>query len=383
MNFLKQTMKIFILALLLSVTSCQEKYPNLEDGIYAEIVTNKGTMVAKLHYDKTPVTVANFIALAEGTHPNVTDSLKGKRFYNGLTFHRVIDKFMIQGGDPTGTGAGSPGYKFPNESHPDLNHDKPGILAMANSGPDTNGSQFYITEGPQPRLDGGYTVFGELVTGLEVQDSISNVKTAPGDKPLEDVIITEVNIIKKGEAVKNYNAATAYTEELPKVAERQKKLKEEVLAKQKEASKVAAEEFLKKNESYNGTVKKLPTGLIMIINAAEKGVTPTAEDRVLINYAGYFEDGQLFDTNWASVAKENNKYDENRDKNGGYKPFPMIYNETASLVPGFREAMLNMNVGDKARIFIPSYLGYGAKGFGPIAPGTNLIFDLEITGIQK
>ncbi len=400
MNFLKQTMKIFILALLLSVTSCQDKYPDLEDGLYAEFVTNKGTMVAKLYFEQAPVTVANFVALAEGTHPNVTDSLKGKRFYNGITFHRVIDKFMIQGGDPTGTGSGNPGYKFTDEFNPDLRHDKPGILSMANSGANTNGSQFFITEGPTPNLDAFdaqgnlkkcdnprvscHAVFGEVVLGLEVQDSISNVQIEkPSNKPFIDVVINELNIIRKGKLAKAFDAPKVYTEELPKIDERTKKLKEEAAAKLKEQAKVATENFLKKNEAKKGTIKTLPTGLVMIVDEAKNGVKPTATDKVLINYAGFFEDGRLFDTSWVQVAKDNDQYNEQRDKKGGYKPFPMIYNETATLVPGFREAMLNMNVGDKAHVFIPSYLGYGENGMGPIPPNTNLVFDLEIMGIQK
>ncbi|MDX1277966.1 peptidylprolyl isomerase [Oceanihabitans sediminis] len=392
-------MKIFILALLLSATSCQDKYPDLEDGLYAEFVTNKGTMVAKLYFEKAPVTVANFVALAEGTHPNVTDSLKGKRYYNGIIFHRVIDKFMIQGGDPTGTGAGDPGYKFTDEFHVDLRHNKPGILSMANSGANTNGSQFFITEGPTPNLDAFdaadnpkncgtpgvscHAVFGELVIGLDVQDTISNVATQkPANRPIEDVVINELNIIRKGKAAIAFDAPKVYTEELPKIAERNKKLKEEAEAKLKEEAKAATENFLKKNEDLEGTVKKLPTGLVMIVNGSENATKPKSTDKVLINYAGYFENGTLFDTSWAKVAKENNQYNEQRDKQGGYKPFPMIYNETATLIPGFREAMLNMKVGDKARVFIPSYLGYGSNGAGPIPPNTNLVFDLEIMGIQ-
>ncbi len=400
MNFLKQTMKIFIIALLLSATSCQDKYPDLEDGLYAEFVTNQGTMVAKLYFEQAPVTVANFVALAEGTHPNVTDSLKGKRFYNGIIFHRIIDKFMIQGGDPTGTGSGDPGYKFTDEFNPELRHNKPGILSMANSGANTNGSQFFITEGPTPNLDAFdaqgnlkkcdnprvscHAVFGEVVLGMDVQDSISNVETQkPNNKPLVDVVITELNIIRKGKLAKAFDAPKVYTEELPKIDENIKKLKEESEAKLKEQAKQATENFLKKNESLEGTIKTLPTGLVMIIDEAKNGVKPNSTDKVLVNYAGFFEDGRLFDTSWVQVAKDNDQYNEQRDKGNGYKPFAMIYNETAGLVPGFREAMLNMNVGDKAHVFIPSYLGYGENGMGPIPGNTNLVFDLEIMGIQK
>ncbi len=384
MNIYKQTMKILVLALLMSVTSCeQQKYPDLEDGLYAEFVTNNGTMVAKLYYDKVPVTVANFVALAEGTHPNVTDSLKGKPFYDGITFHRVIDKFMIQGGDPTGTGSGSPGYRFLDEFHPDLKHDKPGILSMANSGPATNGSQFFITEVPTPHLDNKHSVFGELVIGMNVLDTISNVKVAPGsNKPLEPVVIEKLNIIRKGDTATNFDAAKVYTEELPKIEEKQKALKEEAQKKLKESASIAAEKFIEDNADLSGPVVKSDTGIVMIYINESKGEKPSSADRVLINYAGFFEDGRLFDTSWADVAKENNIYNEQRDNQGGYKPFEDAYNATARTVPGFKEAMLNMNVGDKVRVFIPSYLGWGEQGSGPIPPNANVIFDIELVGIK-
>ena len=248
MKFLKQTMKVFILALLLSTSSaCQEKYPDLEDGLYAEFITTKGTMVAKLYYEKVPVTVANFVALAEGTHPKVADSLKGKKYYDGLIFHRVMDKFMIQAGDPTATGSGNPGYRFYSEFDETLKHDKPGILSMANSGGlGTNGTQFFITEivsqsttNLNAYLPNGalkdcaqrgvscHAVFGELVQGLNVQDSISNVKVAGRNKPVEDVIIQSVNIIRKGSTAKAFDAAKIFTENEPKLEERHQKLKEE------------------------------------------------------------------------------------------------------------------------------------------------------------
>ena len=145
------------------VFACDNNYSNyqdLEDGLYAEFNTSMGVMLIKLTYDKTPVTVANFVALAEGNHPKVDNDFKGKKFYNGIIFHRVIDKFMIQGGDPSGDGTGGPGYKFLDEIDLTLRHDKPGVLSMANSGPGTNGSQFFITEVPTPHLDGKHTVFG-------------------------------------------------------------------------------------------------------------------------------------------------------------------------------------------------------------------------------
>ncbi|WNH09367.1 peptidylprolyl isomerase [Thalassobellus suaedae] len=202
MQLLKSTIKILLLLIFINLTACKAQYPDLEDGIYAEFITTKGVMVAKLDYDKTPITVANFVSLAEGENTMVDDKYKGKKFYNGTIFHRVINDFMIQGGDPTGTGAGSPGYKFMDEFNPDLTHDKAGILSMANSGPKTNGSQFFITDKPTTHLDNRHTVFGELVIGLDVEDSISNIKTGANDKPLVDVVIKELNIIRKGKEAK-------------------------------------------------------------------------------------------------------------------------------------------------------------------------------------
>ncbi len=373
MNNLKQTLKIFVFALFVSLTSstCQEKHPDLEDGLYAEFITNQGVMVAKLYYDKAPVTVGNFVSLAEGTNTKVDEEFTGKKFYNGLTFHRVIDKFMIQGGDPTGTGSGSPGYRFKDEFHPDLKHDKPGILSMANSGPKTNGSQFFITEVPTPHLNNKHTVFGELAIGLDIQDKISNVK-ATASKPAEPVIITELNIIRKGKDAKNFNAVKSFEEHFVEI-EKEEKRKEELM-------NVAREDFIKTNEKLKGKVKKMPSGIVLIYTKEGKGKQPTAQDKVLVDYAGHLEDGTLFDTSWAAIAKDNGKFDEKRE----YAPIEVQYNSRARLIPGFREAVLNMKVDDKVRVFIPSFLGYGERGAGGIIkPNSNLVFDLELVGIKK
>jgi len=378
----KALLHLMALVLLMSTSSCQGKYPDLDDGIYAEIVTTKGTMIAKLEYEKVPVTVANFVALAEGTHPLVKDEFKGKKYFNGLTFHRVMDKFMIQGGDPTATGSGDPGYRFDDEFDPTLIHDRPGILSMANGGPGTNGSQFFITEVPTPWLDSKHSVFGELVEGLNIQDSISNVPVGPGNKPLEDVVITEVNIIRKGLSAKSFDAAKEFTEGLPKIAERQKALKEEARKQAEAKAAVAREKFLKDNENLDGRIQNFPTGITMIYTNESTGVKPKSTDNVLVNCAGYFTNGELFYTTYKDIAQKYGKYNEQADQQGYYQPFSMIYNETATLVPGFREAMLNMNVGDKARVYIPSYLGYGERGYGAIPPNTDIIFDIEIAGIQ-
>ncbi|WP_159024041.1 peptidylprolyl isomerase [Formosa sp. L2A11] len=376
MTLLKQSFKFLLLALMVSFTACNDKYPDLGDGMYAEIITNKGTMVANLEFEKVPVTVANFVSLAEGTNTMVDSIYKGKKFYDGILFHRVIDGFMIQAGDPTGTGSGGPGYKFPDEFNDSLRHNKPGILSMANAGPGSNGSQFFITEIPTPNLDDRHSVFGELVLGLDVQDSISNVKKDARDKPLEDVVIKTINIIRKGAAAKKFDANAVF---LNSFAEIERK-KEEADKKINDAKAA----FLEKDKALRAAVKTSPTGLGMSTISEGTGVKPESTDNVLINYAGYLEDGSLFDSNYVEVAKEYGVYNPQRDQQGGYKPFPMIYNETAGLIPGFREAMLNMNIGDKVRVYIPSALAYGERGAGNvIKPNSNLIFDLEIVGIAE
>jgi cyclophilin family peptidyl-prolyl cis-trans isomerase len=384
---IKKTITAFVVLLVLANISCQERYPDLEDGLYAEFVTNKGTMVAELFYDKVPVTVANFVALAEGTHPLVKEEYKGKRYYDSITFHRVVNNFMIQGGDPTATGSGDPGFKFPDEFHAELKHDKPGILSMANPGRDANGSQFFIMEKEWPSLDNRHAVFGQVVEGMAVHDSISNVKVinpqARNHKPVEDVVITKLNIIRKGADAKAFKAPKVFEEEMPKMKERRAKLKEEAKKKAEELAKLAKADFLKKNENLTGRRIDSPTGMAMIFTHESNGVTPTTEQRVNIACAGYLESGELFWTTSKEVAEKNGKYDENNDKRGGYKTFDMPYNKTARLVPGFREAMLNMKIGDKATVFIPHYLGYGENGRAPLIPGnTNLIFDVELVSIK-
>src|SRR6202795_1698627 len=166
-------------------------------GTYAVLDTTEGKIVCRLFEKDAPKTVANFIELAEGarewTHP-VTRKKSKDRLYDGTVFHRVIPRFMIQGGDPLGNGTGGPGYKFGDEIHPDLRFDKPYLLAMANSGPGTNGSQFFITTGPTPWLTGKHTIFGEVIGGADVVEKISRVQTVPGDRPMTDVVLQSVTI---------------------------------------------------------------------------------------------------------------------------------------------------------------------------------------------
>ncbi|MFT4697705.1 MAG: cyclophilin family peptidyl-prolyl cis-trans isomerase [Flavobacteriaceae bacterium] len=363
--------KLTFLVLILSLTlgSCQSKYPDLKEGIYAEFITSKGSFVAKLHHEQAPLTVSNFIDLAEGNNEMVDSIYKGKKFYNGLIFHRIIKDFMIQGGDPLGTGSGNPGYKFPDETTQELQHSKKGILSMANSGPGTNGSQFFITLKETPWLNGKHTVFGEIAIGQDIVDALGSVEVANGSKPVETVTMLEVNIINVG-GVKLHS----FKEGMVIIEKKKKKSQDQ---KAKIAAGVAKE--------FNSIIEKaeeLPSGLKKYIITEGTEVQPKLGDKVLVYYAGYLTDGSLFDSNMIEVAKRFEVWDHVREDGGGYKPTPMDYSLEAKLISGFREGLLSMKVGEKATFFIPAHLGYGERGYPPvIPPSSDLIFELEIVEI--
>jgi|TARA_R110002073_G_scaffold126764_8_gene271833 cyclophilin family peptidyl-prolyl cis-trans isomerase len=390
MKSFKQSMKIFAFVLFASLWSCNEKYPDLGDGLFAEIVTNKGTMVAKLHYDKTPVTVANFVALTEGNHPMVDSTYKGKKYYNGLTFHRVMNDFMIQGGDPLGTGTGSPGYRFGDEFDDTLKHDKPGILSMANSGPGANGSQFFITEKPTPWLDNMHSVFGELLLGFDVLDTISNVKVATRNKPVEDVVIEELNIIKQGFDARRFDAVKTWETELPLLEERakEKKIAElkkagEEQRKAEEKAIAAAKQLLPTFDEFKSKAKKLPSGLMMYLIKKGNGEKPKQGTKVKVWYEGYFTNGNLLDTNKKEVAEKFGQYNKQREQQQGYTPMPVEISPNAQMIAGFNEGLANMNVGDKMYLYIPSHLAWGENGRPPVKPNEDIIFLLELVEIAK
>ena len=351
------------------------------DGVFAEFDTNKGKIVIQLEYVKTPITVANFISLAEGKNAFVKTELKGKPYYNGLKFHRVIKDFMIQGGCPLGTGTGDPGYKFKDE-FTDLKHSKGGILSMANSGPGTNGSQFFITHKETPWLDGKHTVFGTVISGMDVVNKIEQ----------NDVIIM-VTIIKNGVGAKAFDAAKIFTNYFANKADDDKK--QAVLEADKRAKQMAAD--AEKMKVYNAkyapvklakiasliavkaTTTKTPSGLQYKITQKGSDKKPVDGTDIYVHYAGYFEDGTLFDSSYEVINKDYGKFDENRAKANGYSPFPFKYGNKSGLIPGFLEGINLMNLGDKAVFFIPANLGYGEKGAnGVIPPNSNLIFELEI-----
>lgn len=243
---------------------------------------------------------------------------------------------------------------------------------MANSGPATNGSQFFVTLKETPWLDGKHTVFGEVVLGQEVVDSIGLIETSkPGDKPVTPVVIEEVNIINKGATIPSFTAEMETIEQV-------KKEKEEALAKVAEAS---IAEFNK----VKGDAETLESGLQVYWNNKGDGVRPNDGDQVKMNYAGYFSDGRLFDTSWTETAEKYDMLDPRRLAAGQYGPLPTVYSKEARLIPGFREGLLQMSVGDRVTIFIPSHLAYGPQGNprAGIKPNEDLIFELELTEIVK
>ncbi|SHH17432.1 peptidylprolyl isomerase [Flavobacterium defluvii] len=337
-------------------TAVAAKAVNPAEGIFATISTTKGDIVVSLEYVKAPVTVANFITLAEGKNPYVkVERLKGKPFYDGLKFHRVINDFMIQGGDPDGNGSGGPGYSFKDEFVEELKFEKGGVLAMANSGPATNGSQFFITHKDTPWLNGKHTIFGHVVSGMD------NV-----NKIVQDDIMTKITITRKGAAAKKFDAVKVFSDELKKLE-----------AKKEEAKKVATE----KAAYFTATKAKATTtasGLKYVITKNGSGVKGADGSTIYFHYAGYFEDGNLFDSSIPDVAKAYGKYDANRDAQGGYKAFPFTVGKKDGMIPGFIEALDMMTDGEKAIFFLPSNLAYGPQGAGGvIPPNATLIFEIE------
>jgi peptidyl-prolyl cis-trans isomerase A (cyclophilin A) len=310
----------------------------MENGIYAKVVTAKGSILIKLTHDKTPGTVGNFVSLAEGNLENEARP-QGKPYYDGLKFHRVIPDFMIQGGDPNGTGSGGPGYKFDDEFHPELRHDTPGVLSMANAGPGSNGSQFFITHIATPWLDDKHTVFGNVVEGQNVVDSITQ-----GD------IIESVDIIRVGDEAEKWNAVEAF------------RTFEGSRAKREETERAESEA---KMEKLAAGFEKTASGLRYKFiqkgdgKKAEKGKT------VSVHYTGSLEDGRVFDNSYPRK-----------------KPieFPL---GKGHVIEGWDEGIALLQVGDKARFVIPSHLGYGAQGAGgAIPPNATLIFDVELMDVK-
>jgi cyclophilin family peptidyl-prolyl cis-trans isomerase len=312
---------------------------DLPDGLYAQMETSRGTIVLELFFERTPLTVASFVGLAEGTidfsnRPNAP----GGRFYDGLTFHRVIPDFMIQGGDPLGNGTGGPGYRFPDEIDPGLKHDGPGTLSMANSGPDTNGSQFFITHKATPWLDGKHAVFGRVVSGQEVVDGIRQ-----GDR------IVSLRIIRKGGEAERFRPDQAGFERL--LADAGRREAETARAARQSAEK----EIVRRWPQAVATA----SGLRYIIQRQGKGGSPARGGEVTVHYTGMLLDGTVFDSSL---------------QRGQAARFRI-----GQVIPGWNEALVTMKKGEKRLLIIPPELAYGERGYpGVIPPNAFLVFEVEL-----
>ena len=310
----------------------------MTNGLYAKFNTSKGDIIVNLEFEKTPGTVGNFVALAEGNLEN-TARPQGKPYYDGLKFHRVIADFMVQGGCPMGTGTGNPGYSFNDEFHPELKHDKPGILSMANSGPATNGSQFFITHVETPWLDNKHTVFGNVIEGQDIVDAIQQNDT-----------LTSLEIVRVGENAEKFNAIEAFRTFEGARAERE------------------ALEIKKQEETLNAAsagFKKTESGLRYKIIQEGDGKKASKGDMVSVHYKGQLLDGTVFDSSY--------KRKEPIDFTIG----------VGQVISGWDEGIQLLKVGDKARLVIPSNLAYGSQGAGGvIPPNAPLLFDVELVNVK-
>ena len=367
---------LFALAIIASFYSCKEENNNLPDGLYAKIETNKGEIIVQLDYEKAPITVANFVTLAEGKNDFVTnENIKNRPFYDGLKFHRVIENFMIQGGDPLGTGSGDAGYRFKDEIT-DLRFDKGGVLAMANNGPATNSSQFFITHIETPWLDGKHTIFGHVVgNGMEAVNKI-----------LQDDYMSKVTIIRNGDAAKKFDAVKVFHDYFAAEAENQKK-QAAIDAENKrifnEKYKTVIDAKVKSFAALKTKATKTKSGLEFVITKKSGGAKPKAGTGIFIHYAGFLENGTLFDSSIESVCKTFGTFDPNRAAQNGYQPIPFQAGKKDGMIPGFIEGIEQLSFGDKAVLFIPSKLGYGEAGAGGvIPPNANIIFEIELLKAQ-
>ena len=310
----------------------------MNNGLYAKFNTSKGEITVQLEFEKTPGTVGNFVALAEGNLENNTKP-QGTPYYDGLKFHRVIPDFMIQGGCPLGTGTGSPGYSFDDEFHPELKHNTPGILSMANSGPASNGSQFFITHVATPWLDNKHTVFGNVIAGQDVVDAVA-----------QNDLLVSIQIIRVGEQAEKFNAVESFRVFEGSRAKREAEAKKRL---QEEMDKIAA--------GYDET----PSGLRYKILQEGNGKKAEKGTMVSVHYKGQLLDGQVFDSSYQRK-----------------QPIDFTIG-IGQVISGWDEGIQLLKVGDKARFVIPSNLAYGSAGAGGvIPPDATLIFDVELMNVK-
>lgn len=337
----------------------------LGDGLFAELTTTMGKIVVQLEFEKTPLTVANFVGLAEGTKHYSKDGSKpvdqkGKPFYNGILFHRVIPDFMVQFGCPLGRGNGGPGYDFVDEFHPDLKHAGAGILSMANAGPGTNGSQFFITHRATPNLDNRHSVFGKVIAGQQLVTAIAAVPRGPRDKPVKDVSMVSIKIIRNGDKAKAFKGDEAHFQKL--LADREKDKLVAVEAQEK-AETAAVDKIIADLKKAHPKAKLITTksGLQYIVTKAGAGEKAGNGKKIKAHYTGKLLDGTVFDS---SVKRG--------------KPFEFTVG-IGQVIKGWDEALSDMNKGEKRTLIIPSDLAYGPRGRPPvIPPGATLVFEVEL-----
>lgn len=323
--------------LVMILLSVSPVFSQEKDGLYAKLNTTKGDILLKLYFEATPLTVANFVGLSEGKLKYDTVKIKDP-YYENIVFHRVIDNFMIQGGDPTGTGSGHPGYKFFNEIVDTLKHDGPGVLAMANSGPNTNGSQFYITHKDTPWLDGKYNIFGQVAEGQDVVDNIEQGDT-----------MYNVEIIRIGKKARKFKAHKVF-----------KKKMKEIEAEIEDAKEEKIEAFKERMKDEYPEAEQTESGLMYIIEEEGDGKQAESGKKVKVHYKGTLVDGKKFDSS----------YDRDQPIT-----FPL---GTGRVIKGWDEGIALLKEGAKAKLIIPYYLAYGEKGKGPIPDKADLIFDVEL-----
>lgn len=320
----------------------EEEEKKLEDGLYAEIRTNRGRIRAELFFHRAPLTVTNFVGLAEGTIQATVR--KGKPFFDGLTFHRVVPDFVIQGGCPMGNGTGGPGYKFPDEFNPQLRHEGPGILSMANSGPNTNGSQFFITHKSTPHLNDRHSVFGRVVKGLYAVDLIEK-----GDK------ITSIRIRRVGDMARNFRSDQEAFDRRCKKA--QDKLDYRELGQQRETEQTV--------ESKWPDAVRTNSGLRYLVDNEGAGDKPAKGATVTVHYTGTLIDGT--------------KFDSSRDRN---EPFSFQVG-VGQVIKGWDETIVDMRKGERRTVIVPPQLGYGNRAVGNRIPAnSHLVFDIEMIDLN-
>ena len=356
-------MKLIGMLIIALLMSCDTQYPDLDSGLYADLETNKGNIILRLEMEKTPITVANFVSLSEGDNRKVAEEFKGKKYYNGLLFHRVIKDFMVQGGDPTGIGTGGPGYSFDDE-FTDLVHSGPGILSMANSGPATNGSQFFITYKETSWLNGKHTVFGKVVKGQEVVDSIAQNDT-----------IKKITIIRKGSEARSFDAPEVFSGYFANKA----------IAEKEKVEKSAAmiKETVARFEKQKSQATTTASGLQYFISEKGTGAKVTTTDKALTHYAVYFADGVILETSNIKTAEALSIVDENKKAAGQYQPITADVGTEARMIEGFKEGLKLLSAGDKATLFLPYDIAYGENGNGGIPPKSDLVFEVEIIELIK